>query len=234
MNNLIKKELIISLRTMGIMALFILAVQFITTFYINKDVYEAIADKVILNDVLVSTIMFFPIMLIPLIGVVLISAVATEEKKEKIVQILFANGVSAQQMWRSRIIAATSISYIGNFVGIIISLIYVRIAYNMWLNFDIKEVFNLFLLIPLVAIAVVNIICLLMWISKTAQSFVAFIPAISYIGFTYLISVHPKIVGKLNDFALACIILAIVLFVIIGCDMIAKKINKEYLVNIHS
>lgn len=232
--NLIKKEVTVSLRAMGGMLLLVLLAQFIVTFYLNKDVFEAITDQEILNSVFVSSIMLYPLMLIPLIAVVLINAVMAEEKKERILQVLFANGVSAKQIWRSRVFAASVISYVVNCLGIIISFVYVRVAFHMWIDIGIKDFFDMFLLLPLVAIAVVNIMCLLMWSSKTAQLFVGFMPCISYIGFMYLGTVQFDFFGKLNSAVAECVVLGVVVFVVIGCEMIARKISKEYLVNIQS
>lgn len=234
MANLIKKEIIVSLRAVGGMLLLLLLMQFVVIFYMNKGVYETITDQAILNSVFVSTIMLSSLMLIPLIAVLSINAVMAEEKKERILQVLFANGVSVKQIWRSRIFATSVISYVVNFLGLIISFIYIRVAYHMWIGIGLKDFFDMFLLLPSVAIAVVNIMCLLMWSSKTAQLFVGFIPSISYIGFMYLGTVQFDFFGKLNNPIVECIILGIVVLVIAGCEVIAKKISKEYLISVLS
>lgn len=234
MKNLIKKEVVVSLRAMGGMLFLLLLVQFVLTFYMNKDVYEAITDETILNAVLVSSIMYFPLMLIPMSAVVLISAVIAEEKKERILQVLFANGVSSKQIWRSKILVTSGISYILNCIAVLSSFIYAKIVYGIWVDIDFKEFFDMFLLLPLLAIAVVNIICLLMWSNKTAQSFVGFIPCISYIVCIYLSTLQVELLDKLNSGTLECIILVIMALIIGGCEVIATKLSKEYLINIHN
>ena len=143
MKNLIKKELLVSLRTTKVLLLFICIVHIMATLYINKDIYSAIDNRSFLNSAFVYAIMLFPIMLIPLFSTILINAVMTEEKNEKIVQVLFANGVRILQMWWSRVIVVTSISYLGNLLATIIAFIYIRVVYNMWLDFTIQEILNL-------------------------------------------------------------------------------------------
>ena len=234
MRNLIKKDIIVGLRTMGALIVLILGAQFILILGMNKEVCETITDEETLNTVLVSLIMYFPLMLMPMIGVFVSEAIVTEEKKERILQVLFANGVSITSIWRSRVIVVCSVAYIVSLLGIAISLIYIRIAYGLWLRFGLWEFWNTFILIPLITLAVINIICLISYVYKAAQSIVGMIPAIAYLIFMYLSSVQVKLFSSFNNLLVGGIILLIVACTIISCDYLVRKISREYLINVQS
>lgn len=232
MINMIKKEMMVSLRTMGMLVMLVPVIQLCATFLLGRDTLLTMKDTLVLNDVLVNTIMYFPAMQMPMVAMLLFQAVISEERKQRIIQVLFANGVSAQKIWRSKILTVISISYIVNVVGIWLGMFYVRIEYGIWLKFSIINLLYLYVLIPLISMIFVHIICLISWISKRADSFVGFLPGISYVGCMYMNMFRVKLSFEISNLAWGCIIILISFIVFIGCEWIAKSISKEHLVNI--
>lgn len=231
MINMMKKEIMVSLRTIGMILLLVPIVQLGATFYMSRETLLTIKDTAVLNGVLVNTILYFPAMQIPMVAMLMFQAVISEERKQRIIQVLFANGVSAERIWRSKILAVISVSYLFNVAGIWLGMIYVRLQYRIWLKFSVIELVYVYVMIPLIAMMFANMICLLSWVSKKADAFVGFLPGISYVGCMYMNMFQIKLHIEVSNWMWGCIILLLSFVVFAGCEWIAKNISREHLVN---
>lgn len=234
MVNLMMKEFKVGMRTMGMIIVMFPVLQCIVTLYMAQESLNSINDIQLLRGIVTNTLMYFPAMQIPMIATLLIQSVITEERKQKIIQVLFANGISPQKLWRSKIFTGMSVSYVLSSVGTLIGIVYVRIVYNIWIDVSPKTILYLTVVVPMVSMVFVNIICLLMWLSKRGQFFIGFIPSLSYIVCMYMSILQVKFNINIDDRIFACIIILISMIGIYVCDIIARKVSKEYLVNIEA
>lgn len=234
MINLMLKEFKVGMRTMGLIIIMFPVLQCIVTLYMAQDALNSINDIHILREIVTNTLMYFPAMQIPMIATLLIQSVITEERKQKIIQVLFANGISPQKLWRSKMLTGMSVSYVLSTVGILIGIIYVRIFYKIWIDTSPKTILYLMVVIPIVSMVFANIICLGIWLSKRGQFFIGFVPSLSYIVCMYMSLLQVKFNIDIDERILAFIIVLISFIGIYVCDIIARKVNKEYLVNIET
>lgn len=232
--NQIKKEWLISIRTNGIMVLFIVLIQAILPFLMGKELYELVTDQELLKQMLSNTMLYFPLMSMPLTAMLLAEAVMSEERKERILQVLFANGVEINIIWKSKIIFAFAISYVVNAICILLALIYLRITYGVWVTMDWYHGGIVFGIFPILALAVIDIMVTLLWISKTARLYVGFLPSISYIGLMYLSTVKSDLFSRFLTVEMAIGVIISVLLIVVVTECIINKLSKEYLINVNS
>ncbi|MDE6314139.1 MAG: hypothetical protein K2M46_11095 [Lachnospiraceae bacterium] len=229
-----KKEFKVGMRVIGLIIIMFPVLQGILTLYMAQESLNSINDTQVLREVVTNTLLYFPAMQIPMIATLLIQSVITEERKQKIVQVLFANGISPKKLWRSKILTGMSVSYILSFFGILIGIIYVRFVYHIWIDVNLNTMMYLMVVIPIVSMVFVNVICLLMWLSKKGQFFIGFIPSLSYIVCMYLSILQVQFHVNIDDRIFACIIILVSIIGMYMCDIIAQKVSKEYLVNIEA
>lgn len=231
--NQIKKEWCISIRSNGILILFIALIQAIFPFMLGNDIYKLITNQEILKVTLLNTILYFPLMSMPLVAMLVAEAVMSEERKERILQVLFANGVEKKVIWKSKIIFACVISYVFNVICVLLAMFYLKITYGVWLSMDWYHGIRIFLMFPLLAFAIIDIMVTLIWTRKEAKLYIGFLPSLSYIGLIYLSSVKNDLFTQLfnNEMLFWVIIGVSLVFVISEC--IVSKLTKEYLINVN-
>ncbi len=234
MLNLMKKELKVGFSTVGIIVVLIPLCECVATLFMSKSSLDLVQDVQLLKGIITNMMMYFPAMQIPMIETLLMQSVLGEERRNRIISVLLANGVAPQKIWRSKVLMAMGTAYILNLFSIIIGILYVKVVYGIWINMNLQVSTYLFLLVPMISFAFGSIICLLIWISRRGQFFIGFIPALSYFACMYMSLLHININARMNEvlFSLGIIFLSVT--VIMVCDLVAGSVKKEYLVSMES
>lgn len=229
MKNLMWKEFKIGIQTVGILIILIPIIECIPTLFLSREYFATIKDFEVLRVVATNTIMYFPAMQIPMIGTLMFQSVINEERKQKIISVLLANGIKPKELWRSKILAGICTSYVMSLFGVIIGVLYCRLVYHVWIQVNYKSMMYLLIIFPAISLAFLDLISLVIWTSKKGQFFAGFIPAISYIGCMYLNLFQADIHVKISETFFFCMILLLAGLIFLICDVIAKNMSKEYL-----
>lgn len=174
--NLVKKELLLARRYSWWLLPCILVIQVVFPLFLLKDVLGATPDADVQNQVFCGLILLYPIMSIPMVGALVFEQSLREERKQGIIQILLANGVSVKALWRSKIAVALGIGEVVNLAAAGCSVVAARGMTGEWLRFGGSDLFWFFVGAPFLAFAFSEVLCLPFWLFRQGQLFTGMMP----------------------------------------------------------
>ncbi|MCL2051810.1 MAG: hypothetical protein FWG91_08800 [Lachnospiraceae bacterium] len=229
MKVLIKNEFRLCFRTIGIV-LFLALFGGIPMLLLSMAEVNSINDTSVINNLLRSSLIFLPAMLIPLIGTAVFQTSLNEERKNRILNILLADGVKPNTIWVSKMAASITIAYGISLCSLIISILFIRVSHGILINLDLESILMLLFVVPVISITFFSIIGTIMWYSKQGMFFAGLLPLVSYMGILYL-NVYLIENNKSINAAMILLLALLSLAVFLVCMIIAKKVKKEHIVN---
>lgn len=232
MYNLMWKDCKVSMKVIGVLFVLVGAVGFLPSLLLSHEYLSTVQETSVIRSYMMNIIIFFPAMQIPMLGTLIIQSTINEERKQHILPVLLANGVLPEKIWLSKLFVSMIASYMFCLVSVIGGILYTKTVYNIWITINLYFGINVLFLVPVAAFGFLCIIGIIMWTSKKGQFIAGFIPMVSYLVCMYLNLYLAKMKIEMNWILLLLIGTSLAGGVFIVCFYIAKKINKEYIVNI--
>lgn len=231
MKNLVKKELLLALRYSWWLLPCILIIQVGLPLFLLKDLSGATLDPGVKNQVFSGLILLYPIMSIPMAGALVFEQSLREERKQGIVQVLLANGVSVKALWRSKLSVVLGIGEAVNLLTAGCSIAAARVVQGEWLRFSGSDLFGFFVGVPFMALVFTTVLCLPFWLFRQGQLLTGMIPQVCFFAciFLTIFQVNPVRMITL-PVGLGIAVGGTVVWIL--AEAVAGRVSKEYVSNL--
>jgi len=196
-----------------------------------KEAASIIVDQSLLNHLFVGMIVFYPLMTIPIVSVLVFTGGVNEERKQGIIMVLLANGVSQTQIWRSKLANAFIVAELVSLMAEGVTLLSLRVINSFWLVFRAKELFFLLAFVPFVAVVISGILCFILWGFQHGQLFATMVPYLLFFGCCFMSLFKYDIINELSGLACA-VIIAVGIILLVILDRLIGLFHNEYIVNL--
>ncbi len=234
MKILVWKDCKVGLRSVGILIVFITLVGYLPILWIVGEQIKAIDnDPIMLALYLKTSILFLPAMQIPMIGTLVFQTTLNEDRKNKALQVLVADGTQPNRIWSAKLMASLIIAYGLSCISLLIALVFSRILFRLWIPFDFESLLMVILIVPIISFSFLSIIGTIMWSSRQGQALAGLLPVFSYIGCMYfnMYLADKNMLIHLGLLILLFVISALIFFINI---ILVKHLNNEYIINIQT
>lgn len=182
MKNLIQKELLLTKR---VSLWFIIGNIFVSIIFMILWT-KSLADNPLLKElakiILKSLIVLYPTVIITLVSNTTFSTNLGEEKRQGIIRVLIANGISVKKIWTSKVLAVLIVGEIVNLLVSGFGILIFRFFMGELPRFNGNDCLFLLLIMPFLGCVLASLMCVLTWVSRVGQMMASLLPFCALFG----------------------------------------------------
>ncbi|AIQ10962.1 ABC transporter permease [Paenibacillus durus] len=171
--------------------------------------------------------MYLSVLVVLFLGHTFINRFLNDERKDKTIQILLANGIDKRSLWFGKMTITVLYTFIALIFTVLLHILFMKIAFNVDFKYTLLTFFLTFVSMPMLGFGTLALLSIVYWYFNKVDIISFLFPLISYLGIWNL---SIKLIYNFPSLIVCLISTAIGILAIFTASIVVNRIPKERII----